>query len=198
MIACMGRRDVPFIVALSLSLVAVAAALVVTDDPSLRALYAARWTARAMFLIFLIIYLAAPLNRLVRSPATQVVLHRRRQWGLAFAAAMTVHLAALSINIIMFRPREPSSLVGGAVAYALAYIMALTSTNHAQRRFGRWWNGLHRFGLHYIWFIFLVSYGSRIFHKNPQYHASGWVLTAAVLGALAVRLMAARRRQLPA
>lgn len=82
------------------------------------------------------------------------------------------------------------TLAGGALAYAFIYLMALTSNDAAQRAMGRWWKRLHIVGLHYIWLIFLISYGGRAIHEDPAYHVEGRLFAPLLLVALAIRLWA--------
>ncbi|MBK9002611.1 MAG: hypothetical protein IPM67_03980 [Sphingomonadales bacterium] len=182
------RLYFPFVVTLGLSAVAIGAALWIGPTGPDDALLAARWTARAALPLFLITYLASSLYRLAPNAATRGIVQRRRQWGLAFALAHSIHLAALLVNITLYRPRPLASLAGGALAYGFIYLMALTSNDAAQRAMGRWWKRLHSVGLHYTWLIFLISYGSRAFHEDPAYHIEGRLFAPLLLAALAIRL----------
>ena len=167
-----------------------AAALWAGPTPSDDALLAARWTARAALPVFLITYLASSLYRLSASENTRALLRRRRQWGLAFALAHSIHLVALLINITLYRPRPLMSLAGGALAYGFVYLMALTSTDGWQKRLGHRWKQLHSIGMHLTWAVFLVGYGSRAFHQDPAYHLEGRIFAPLLLAALAIRLWA--------
>ncbi len=159
-------------------------------DASQQALLAARWTARTAAPLFLIAYLASTLWRLWPGPVTAALIKRRRQWGLGFALAHSIHLAALLVNILAFRPRPVSTLIGGGLAYVLIYLMALTSNDASLRLLGRWWAWLHRIGIHYIWLIFLISYASRAVHVDPAYHLEGRILAPLFVAAFALRIYA--------
>lgn len=185
-----NRLYFPFAVSLALSAIAIGAAFWVGLAGSDEALLAARWTARAALPLFLIAYLASSLYRLAPNDTTRAVVQRRRQWGLAFALAHSIHLIALLVNISLYRPRPLASLAGGALAYGFIYLMALTSNDASQRAMGRWWKRLHTVGLHYTWLIFLISYGGRAFHEDPAYHIEGRVFAPLLLAALAIRLWA--------
>lgn len=173
--------------------IGVAAALFYSDVPSEQALLAARWTARTAMPVFLVAYLASSLARLYPSRWTQALLRRRRQWGLGFAIAHSIHLAALLFNITQFRPRPLESLIAGGFAYLLIYIMALTSNSWSQRRLGRWWGKIHWLGAHYIWAIFAAGYGLRAINADPQYHLEGRLLLPVMLLALGLRLYTWRK-----
>lgn len=128
---------------------------------------AARYTARAAFLLFLAVYCARPLVQLWPSTWNKALLRDRRWWGLGFAASHTVHLAALTMaNITMGEVPSVQSLAGGGLAYGLIYVMAATSTDRAQRVLGIWWKRVHRVGIHWIWFVFTFSYFGRLFDRE--------------------------------
>lgn len=168
--------------------VAVGLALIAGKEASEQALLAARWTARAGLPLFLVAFLASSLLRLTKNDVTHALMRRRRQWGLGFALAHSIHLSALAVNVLIFAPRDPLSLVGGGVAYAMVYLMALTSNDAAMRRLGKWWKRLHWLGIHIIWFIYTLSYAGRLTNPDPGYFWTGAALTPIMLGALGLRL----------
>jgi methionine sulfoxide reductase heme-binding subunit len=189
------RRFTPLLLGLVAGLLAVAAGLLAGGDAAERAGLAARWTARAGLPLFLVAFLASTLVRRWPGPATRALLRRRRQWGLGFALSHTIHLVALGINVIVYAPgRTWQSLIGGGLAYALIYLMALTSTDGWQRRLGRWWGRLHRFGIYYIWFIFTASYAGRALGDDPGKRVVGLIFGSILIAALALRLWPQRRR----
>lgn len=185
----LDRRSSPLLAGLFAGLLAVAAGLIVGADAAERAGLAARWTARAALPLFLVAFLAATLVRHWPGGVTRALLRRRRQWGLGFALAHTIHLAALAVNVIVYAPgRTWQSLIGGGLAYAMIYLMALTSTDGWQRRLGRWWSRLHIAGLYYIWLIFTVSYAGRALGGDPDKRAVGIIFGTILILALMLRL----------
>lgn len=190
----LDRRSTPLLLGLAAGLLAVAAGLLAGADAAERAGLAARWTARAGLPLFLVAFLASALVRHWPGSVTRALLRRRRQWGLGFALAHTVHLVALGVNVIVYAPgRTWQSLIGGGLAYVMIYLMALTSTDGWQRRLGRWWRRLHLSGIYYIWFIFTASYAGRAFGADPDKRSAGLLLGAVMIGALATRLWPRRR-----
>lgn len=190
----LDRRSTPLLLGLFAGLFAVAVGLLVGGDATERAGLAARWTARAALPLFVVAFLGAALVRRWPGAATRALLRRRRQWGLGFALAHTIHLAALAVNVIVYAPgRSWQSLIGGGVAYGIIYMMALTSTDGWQRRLGKWWKRLHLFGSHYIWLIFTVSYVGRAFGDDPGKRLVGVVFGGMLVAALALRLWPRRR-----
>lgn len=183
------RRSTPLLVGLFAGLLAVAAGLIAGVDAAERAGLAARWTARAALPLFLAAFLAAPLVRRWPGGITRALRKRRRQWGLGFALAHTIHLAALAVNVIVYAPgRTWQSLIGGGLAYVMIYLMALTSTDGWQRRLGRWWSRLHTVGVYYIWFIFTVSYVGRAIGDEPGKRAAGIFFGTILIAAMILRL----------
>lgn len=182
-------RSAPLWLALLIAVTAIIAALSFGHTPAEQALLAARWTARAALPVFLIAYLASSLLRIWPSELNKSLVRRRRQWGLGFALAHTIHLIALAINVLVFGPsREPETLVGGGLAYVFILFMALTSNNWSMKKLGKNWKRLHIAGIHYIWLIFAISYASRL--GDPEKFLTGAVFTPVMLGALGVRLYA--------
>lgn len=185
----------PFVVAGTLSLAALVIAAASGHAIEEIAKLAARYTARASFAVFLIVYLASSLFRLWRDGTTIALVKRRRQWGLAFALSHTIHLAALAWYSITFQhaPRV-ATLLGGGLGYALLYAMVLTSNDASQRAMGIWWKRLHTVGIHWLWFIFTFSYFGRIF-SPIDLRVQGMILFPVCIAALAIRVVAARRRR---
>lgn len=185
----MNGRAFPLILAAVVSLGAVALGFRWGKDLAEQALFAARWTARVGFPIFILTYSASSLVRLWPNPTTKAVLRHRRQWGLSFALAHTVHLGALlSYLTISGTSRPLPILLGGGGAYVLLYAMALTSNEAAMRALGVWWKRLHTIGIHWLWAVFTFSYFGRLF--DPARMATGLILFPICLAALGLRLWA--------
>lgn len=183
-------KAIPYFLALASSGLAIGLALLLGADAADQALLAARWTARVAIPLFLVAYLARPLHKLAASRLTKAILANRRQWGLAFALSMAIHLVALLVNILIFRPRGLGEIAAGMGAYALIFIMAATSNDGSMRRLGKWWKRLHLFGLHYIWFIFFAGRVLRALGDDPSYHLAASVSALVLLAALAIRVAA--------
>ncbi len=155
-------------------------------------LLAARYTARASFAVFLIAYSASSLLRLWPNGMTKALVRYRRQWGLGFALAHTIHLAALAYyNIIILNMPGLQSLIGGGLAYGLMFVMAATSNNASMHVMGRWWKRVHIAGIHWIWFVFTISYFGRLF--DPNRWAQGAMLFPLCMAALGLRMWAWRK-----
>jgi methionine sulfoxide reductase heme-binding subunit len=183
----MGNRWFPLIISAALAFSAVAIGFAWGADTAEQWRLAARYTARVSFPIFLVSYCASSLVRLWSVPAWKAVLRSRRQWGLGFAFAHTVHLAALAwFNIVIQNMPSMQTLLGGGLAYGLMYAMALTSNDASMKALGIWWKRLHTAGTHWIWFIFAFSYFGRLF--DPERWTQGAVLFPICLAAVGLRI----------
>lgn len=188
----LAARVKPIILAGALAIAGVLAGFWLGADHADDWLHAARYTARASFAVFLIVYSASSLLRLWPSPLTKTLVRHRRQWGLGFALAHTIHLAALAYyNIIILNMPGLQSLLGGGLAYGLMFVMAATSNNASMRIMGRWWKRLHILGIHWIWFIFTFSYFGRLL--DPTLWMQGAVLFPLCMMALGLRVWVWRR-----
>jgi DMSO/TMAO reductase YedYZ heme-binding membrane subunit len=150
---------------------------------------AARYTARTSFTLFMVVYLIAPITAFMPELAAGVK-SVRRGLGLAFAGAHFVHLGAL-ITYFQVSGDTPktSTLIGGGLAFVLIGLMAITANDAAVRTLGAAnWRRLHTFALHYVWFIFMVTYAGRVARhpEMPEYVA----LLAVAFAALALRVAA--------
>lgn len=194
----MWIRRLPLALGLVASLLAVEAGLAATPDWIEGWRLAARWTARVGFPIFILTYSASSLLRLWPNALTKALVRDRRWWGLGFAASHTVHLSALVTFLqLIGEPPLLVTLLGGGLAYALLYAMALTSSDAAQRALGRNWKRLHSAGIHWLWAVFVFTYGGRIAAGKEMPYAG--ICVAVAFAALGLRIAAsimARRRRL--
>lgn len=194
----MGRSSIsgPALVALTGGIL-VAASLALTlwqPDPVESVRQIVRLTARSSLLLFLLAYTASALATLAPSGFSRWQGGNRRWLGLSFALSHALHgiavVALATLDPVLFWTlTNPANLAGGGLAYGFIALMAATSWDGAVRRLGRRrWSLLHTVGLHYIWLVFLVSYGKRV-AETPGYA----VFLALLLGALALRILSRRR-----
>ncbi len=182
------NRWLPLLLALFMGLAAVALGMASGETSAEQANLAARWTARAAFPFFLIAYLASSLLRTWPGELTKALMRRRRQWGLSFALAHSIHLVALGINLMVFGAVRPLFvLAGGGLAYGLIYLMALTSNNWSMRKLGKYWKRLHVIGIHYSWIIFTQSYVGSLFSQEADKFVTALFFVPLLLGALFLR-----------
>jgi len=187
----MARRW-PMLLGLLLGLVALYLGLSTGTDQADAWGRAARWTARIGLPIFLLTYAASSLAKFWPSELTRTLWRDRRWWGLGFAACHTVHLYALLKALeASGEQRTIGSLVPGGTAYLLIFLMAITSNDAAMRALGKNWKRLHRFGIHYVWFIFTAAYGGRLMEAKTRPEAIYGITLCLI--ALAIRIAALRK-----
>lgn len=154
--------------------------------------WAARYTARFSFAIFLIAYAVSSWHRLWPGRLSSTILRNRRSVGLSFAGAHTVHLGALSAFArVSGHTPGLGNLIPGGLGYALMLAMTATSNDWSVRALGPWWQRLHRTGIHYLWFIFAFTFFSHARSNDPVW---GPIFVAVALAALGLRATASRSR----
>lgn len=151
---------------------------------------AARYTARASFLLFLPVFLASSLYRLSPSHYTKALYLSRRRNGLSFALVHTVHLAAFVTYFIAIG--QPVPLLGAPV-YVVLYAMVLTSNDAAQKALGPNWKRLHKAGIYILWGAFTLAYTGKAIGGEERIASIPLALTC--YAALAIRYLAWRRKQ---
>lgn len=156
-------------------------------DPARAWSLATRFTARVSAWIFLVVFLIGPLAARWPRPWLIALRQRRRQIGLGFALAHTIHLGALTMRAAVTGDMPSGvTLAAGGLAYLFIAAMAATSNDAALRRLGGWWHRLHRTGLYYIWANFTLTYAGHL--AAPETWAVGAYGTSLFLAALALRL----------
>jgi methionine sulfoxide reductase heme-binding subunit len=177
-------RRWPLLLGLIAGLIALRMGLGASADPVEGWQFAARWTARAGFPIFVLAYAASSLAKLWPGGLTRALWRDRRWWGLGFAACHTVHLYALVTYLQVSGETRPLGvLIGGGGGYAVMYLMVLTSNEAAMRALGKNWKRLHTLGIHWLWFVFAFSYYGRVAEGvELPYAAIAFAVSLAALG----------------
>ena len=143
-----------------------------------------RLTAWISFLIYLLAFAARPARQLFKTALTKTMLMNRRYIGIAFAGSHTVHLVLIILFVLDPNNLPPTVLVGGT-AYALLYLMLITSFDAPAAAIGPVaWRRLHKTGLYWIGatFTFTVIAGVLRAPEDP------WSLLFAALLMIAITL----------
>lgn len=159
----------------------------VNDDNLLVAL---RVSARAAFIVLLLVFVTRPLQQMFRTAFTARLLRNRRLFGIAFAGIHTAHL-----GLIIYRARvietfefTPADNLPGAFTYAVILLMFVTSFNAAAKRLGpRNWRILHKVGLYWLFIAFTQT---QLPESLDHLDGVNWALLALIAAALIVRLTA--------
>lgn len=179
-----------FLAATGVSSLVYAAYLAVVGLNEDNVLTVLRWSARISFLLLMLVFVARPLQQLLKKPWTATLLRNRRLVGIAFAGVHTAHL-----GFIFFRERvsdefdfTPTENLTGALVYLVILAMLVTSWNSTARRIGqRNWKILHTVGLYILFIAFTVQ-------VRPVLPDSAtpisWLLLGIAIAALLVRLAA--------
>jgi hypothetical protein len=120
-------------------------------------------TARFCFLIFWFAYAGGALAALF-GPRFQSFRQNGRLFGLAFAAALCVHLALVAWLCLLGDPPARGTFIVFGIAVACTFILVLLSVRPLQRAVGptAWW-ALRLVGMNYIAFVFAWDF----FRANP-------------------------------
>lgn len=154
-----------------------------------------RVTARAAFLVLLVVFVARPLRQLFRTPGTLALLRNRARIGLTFAGIHTGHLLLLvyrALEIPDFRLSVAENAIG-AFAYALMFAMVITTFRAPARAIGpRSWRILHKTGLYVLTAVFAQT---QLPSSLDDLSGVNWWLAAVLAAALVIRLTAFFARQ---
>jgi hypothetical protein len=167
-----------------------------TDPGGLR--LAVRFTARWSFLFFWLSYAGAAMAILF-SPAFVGLARSARTLGLAFAAALQVHIGLVVwLGIVIGQiPLQGGVLVFFLVALFFSYLLALLSFGVGMRNLGRLWRPLLFVGATYI----LIAFGrdfvmGALDQTNQHWPYAAEYLPFALLSLIAIPLrIAALLRQ---
>ncbi len=164
------------------------------SDDNIRA--ALRSSARCAFLLYLLAFIARPLQQIYSTRVTRALLKHRRQFGIAFAGVHSAHLA-----LIFYRAQQVPDfnvdLIGshfGVIVYLLILFMLITSFDAPARAIGpRNWKILHTTGVYAIGFALAQTLlpNSRAEASRPDYI----LFTVLIVSAVALRLVAFVRKR---
>jgi hypothetical protein len=192
-----------FGVALSLA----AAVLILKGINELSLAYALRLTARWSFLLFWMAYTSGAMTALF-GPAFTPLARRGREFGLAYAAAQSIHLGLVILFSITFRlPLTGRSLVFFSMGIFWTYLLAFFSFGKLGEFLGsKAWRTLRIAAMNYILFAFAFDFVPPLIRPAPTsmnvLYLIGYVPFAAmsvaapllVLAAAALRPMDIRYR----
>lgn len=113
---------------------------------------------------------------------------RNRRWiGLSFASSHFIHLGLIVSMTVLFpdpfvSEQSMAQWVFGGLAYGFVFLMALTSTDQAQRWMGmKNWKRLHFVGSHWIWTLFLLTYVKHVKEGPLWFYLPFLVFTLALI-----------------
>lgn len=155
-----------------------------------------RLTARTSLLLFVLAFTASSLAKLLPSPTTAWLRANRRYFGVTFAFSHFIHAAAIfalaELDPVLFdRLTTPASFIAGGFGYAVIIAMFVTSFDRVALMVRPdVWRNLHKVGGWFLAAFFVVNFGRRAV-VTPQMY---WPYLALIFAAIAIRLLAARRK----
>ena len=125
-----------------------------TDD-NIRLLL--RLTARVAFIVLMLVFVARPLRKLIKTPLTLALLKNRKLVGVTFAGIHTAHMA-----LIIYLSQQGTDFefsiadnLSGMFTYVVIYLMLITSFSGPAKAIGpKAWRILHKAGLFLIMGVF--------------------------------------------
>jgi DMSO/TMAO reductase YedYZ heme-binding membrane subunit len=161
---------------------------------------ALRATARVSFVYFILAFVAAPLATLRPGPASAWLLRRRRAFGVAFGASMTVHVFCILRLYALYTPERPPMVTDadfliGVPGLVVVALMTVTSLVAVRRRMApAAWRRLHGVGIWVVWSIFFLCLVDSVGRKQTTHPILGYyAFIAVLLTAMALRIGASRR-----
>jgi DMSO/TMAO reductase YedYZ heme-binding membrane subunit len=125
-------------------------------------------TGRAGMITFTAAFIASPLHKLFPSPVSRWLLKNRRFLGISFGFQHLVfHLPAV-IWFLVIAKVPIDAIISGGVGFAVVIPMLITSFQAPMKWIGpRNWKILHRTGMFYLMFVFIMSFWPGI-SGNPS------------------------------
>jgi hypothetical protein len=126
-------------------------------------------TARLMFLLFWPAYAGGALTSIF-GPAFQPLKQRAREFGLAFASALLVHLGLVAWLCMIGAAPDVSTFFIFGIAAVWAYLLSLFSIGRLQQALGlTYWSLLRNIGMNYVAFAFAVDFLRDPFHGGAKH-----------------------------
>jgi hypothetical protein len=200
-VARTDRTEVGIVLAAALLSFTVAGTVLVAGGGGREATrLALRLTARLSFVYFMVAFVASPLARLRPGTFSRWLVRRRRAFGVAFGASMTIHVGCILRLYTLYAPDRPPMVTDadffvGVPGLVLVALMTATSLIAVRRRIPpRAWKRLHTVGLYAVWSIFFLCLIDSVSRKETDHPVVAYYAFIAVLvAAMTLRLTALRR-----
>ena len=151
-------------------------------------------TARLAFLLFLPAYAGGALVALFGAIFQPVRAHAR-EFGLAFASALLVHLGFVVWRTLAGDPPSASTVMFFGVGAVFAYLLALFSIESLRLALGqKYWLALSKVGMNYIAYAFFVDFAKRPLEGGIRRVAEYLPFVILAVAAPALRLAAFAKR----
>jgi hypothetical protein len=126
-------------------------------------------TARLMFLLFWPAYSGGALVALFGA-AFQPLKQHAREFGLAFASALLVHLGLVAVLCLIGAAPDAATFIFFGIGAAWAYVLALFSIPRLRLALGprNWWL-LSNVGMNYVAYAFIVDFLQQPLHGGVKH-----------------------------
>lgn len=167
--------------------------------------HALQGTARVALVLFVLAFVARPLNELWSTRASAWLLANRRTIGICFGLSLSMHLWLIFWLFYLGRPHIPESIamadiVIGIPGLFIILLMLVTSALWVRDNMkASTWQRLHTTGQYFVWFIFTADLIENYVESVTPLPAINYVPFIAVLVVvMAIRLGAnyLRRRSI--
>ena len=144
-------------------------------------------TGRSSLILFSIAFTCSSVESLWPSSLARWTLRNRRWIGLSFASSHFIHFGLIVSMTVLFpdpfvSEQSMAQWVFGGLAYGFVFLMALTSTDQAQRWMGmKNWKRLHFVGSHWIWTLFVLTYVKHVKEGPLCFYLPFLVFTLALI-----------------
>ena len=148
-------------------------------------LVAIRSTGRSSLFLFSLAFTASSVYHFWKGAFPKWVLRNRRYIGVSFAASHFIHLGLIATISLVFpepflKDQSKSQWIFGGLGYVFIALLALTSSDRAQKWMGmKHWKRLHLIGSYDIWLVFLLTYVKHT-KADPHFYLPFLVFCAAL------------------
>ena len=151
---------------------------------------------------FLLVFVAAPAQRLYPSAFGALLVRRRRALGVTFGLSMAIHVGCILRLYALHAPARPpmvtdSDIWIGIPALGMVALLTVTSLDALKRRLSpAAWRRLHTTGIWVVWAIFFLCLVDSVGRKTTAHPVLAYHLFIAVLViAAGLRLWSAARQR---
>ncbi len=151
-------------------------------------------TARLSFLLFWLAYSGSALAALF-GPAFQPLKQHAREFGLAFSAALLVHLGLVGLFCLFFEAPPVGAFIFFGGAAACAYLLALFSIPRLHQALGpKYWWLLNNVGMNYLAYAFFKDFWNEPLHGGFKHVVEYLPFLVLAVAGLMLRLAAFAQR----
>ena len=134
-----------------------------------------RLTSKVSLVLFAVIFISAPLQKIWSSKVSQWLLANRRDLGISFGITfLTSHIGLIGLLFVLDSNRiwdriKITDITGGSLGLILIFAMLLTSFKQFSNKVAaKTWQRLHLFGIFYVWEVFMFDQVEKYYLVTPR------------------------------